>query len=383
MALKPVSVTQLNEYISRVIGTDPLLMNIGVNGEVSGPRADSRGNLYFTLVDDQSSIDCIVWHDNPDVDISALKEGLEVVVRGYVNVYKKRGTISLTIRTCELIGTGGLAQAFEEMKQKLNAEGLFDQAHKKSLPVFPRKIAVVTAATGAAVQDILKTIKSRNTVVSVYIYPSLVQGDGAAQQIAHNVDYINRTRDDIDIIIVGRGGGSAEDLWPFNEEVVARSIYASRIPVISAVGHEIDYSISDLVADVRAATPTAAAQIAVPDTSDLAAELEDLRSLMMRELKNNAAFDRIKADNIKESMRTALDSRITGYRSDMEKMKVVLESNDPGLIMKRGYSIVKDTDGKVITDAAQVSDGQELEVDLASGKLGVKTLFRKESGSVD
>ena len=304
-------------------------------------------------------------------------------MRGYVNVYKKRGTISLTVRTCELIGTGGLAQAFEEMKQKLNAEGLFDQAHKKSLPVFPRKIAVVTAATGAAVQDILKTIKSRNTVVSVYIYPSLVQGDGAAQQIAHNVDYINRTRDDIDIIIVGRGGGSAEDLWPFNEEVVARSIYASRIPVISAVGHEIDYSISDLVADVRAATPTAAAQIAVPDTSDLAAELEDLRSLMMRELKNNAAFDRIKADNIKESMRNALDSRITGYRSDMEKMKVVLESNDPGLIMKRGYSIVKDTDGKVITDAAQVSDGQELEVDLASGKLGVKTLFRKESGSVD
>lgn len=373
MALKPVSVTQLNEYIARVIGTDPLLMNIGVNGEVSGPRADGRGNLYFTLVDDQSSIDCIVWHDNPDVNPSAIKEGLEVVVRGYVNVYKKRGSISLTVRTCELIGAGGLAQAFEEMKQKLNSEGLFDPAHKKKLPTFPRKIAVVTAATGAAVQDIVKTLKSRNTVASVYIYPSQVQGDGAAEQIAHNVDYINKTRDDIDIIIVGRGGGSAEDLWPFNEEVVARSIYASRIPVISAVGHEIDYSISDLVADVRAATPTAAAQIAVPDTSELAQEIEDLKALMMRELKNNAAFDRIKADNIRESMKNALDSRVTAYRSEIDRMKVVLESNDPGLIMKRGYSIVRDADGKVVRSASDVEVGQELEVDLSEGKIGVVT----------
>ncbi|MBQ3281810.1 MAG: exodeoxyribonuclease VII large subunit [Eubacterium sp.] len=376
MALKPVSVTQLNEYISRVIGTDPLLMNIGVNGEISGIRPDRRGNLYFALVDEQSSIDCIVWHDNPDVDFDALRDGLEVVIRGYVNVYKKRGTISLTVRTCELIGTGGLAQAFEEMKQKLNAEGLFDQAHKKALPAFPRKIAVVTAATGAAVQDIIKTTKSRNTVVSLYIYPSLVQGDGAAAQIAYNIDYINRTRDDIDIIIVGRGGGSAEDLWPFNEEVVARAIYASEIPVISAVGHEIDYSISDLVADIRAATPTAAAQIAVPDTSDLAQEIEDLRNLMMRELRNNAAFARIKADNIKDSMKSSLDSRISGYRNEIDHMKLVLESNDPELIMKRGYSIVKDKEGRVVRSASAVSDGQELDVELAEGSLGVKTISK-------
>lgn len=371
MALKPVSVTQLNEYIARVIGTDPLLMNIGVNGEISGVRLDRRGNVYFALVDEQSSIDCIVWHDNTDVDFNTLKDGLEVVVRGFVNVYKKRGTISLTVRTCELIGAGGLAQAFEEMKQKLNAEGLFDQAHKKALPVFPRKIAVVTAATGAAVQDIIKTTKSRNTVVSLYIYPSLVQGSGAAEQIAYNVDLINRTRDDIDIIIVGRGGGSAEDLWPFNEEVVARAIYASKIPVISAVGHEIDYSISDLVADVRAATPTAAAQIAVPDTSDLAQEIEDLKNTMMRELKNNAAFDRIKADNIRESMKSALDAKITGYRTEIDHMKLVLESNDPELIMKRGYSVVKNKEGKVIRSSVEVTVGQDLDVDLASGRIAV------------
>ena len=382
MALKPVSVTQLNEYISRVIGTDPLLMNVGVRGEVSQVRFDSRRNCYFDLMDDTSLISCIMWSDSfAEMDFE-LKEGLEIIVRGYVSVYKKRGTISLTARNCELVGAGGLAKAFEEMKEKLNREGLFDQSHKKPLPGFPRKIAVVTAATGAAVQDIIKTVKSRNNVVSLYIYPSPVQGDGAAPQIAENIDYINSTRDDIDIIIVGRGGGSAEDLWPFNEEVVARSIYASRIPVISAVGHEIDYSISDLVADVRAATPTAAAQIAVPDTSEIAEEMDDLRSMMLRQLKNNAAFCRIKADNIKESMRNSVMNRITEMKHEAERLKIVLESNDPERIMQQGYSIVRDKDGKVVKSAESVAVGQELCVQLSEGGLMVSTLSKESSDNV-
>ena len=377
MALKPVSVTQLNEYISRVIGTDPLLMNVGVRGEISGVRFDGRGNCYFSLVDDESSVDCRIWADSIADAPFEPKDGLEVILRGFINVYKKRGTYNLNVRSCELVGAGGLAKAFEEMKQKLAAEGLFDESHKKKLPLFPRKIAVVTAATGAAVQDITKTIRSRNDLVSIYIYPSLVQGDGAAEQIAHNIDFINSTRDDIDVIIVGRGGGSAEDLWPFNEECVARSIYASRIPVISAVGHEIDYSISDLVADVRAATPTAAGQIAVPDTSELREEIDDLKGSMLRQLRNNAAYDRIKADNVRESMRSSLSARITGLRAEAERMKVVLESNDPGRIMKRGYSVVKDRSGKIVSDASFVEKGQELEVDLAKGKLAVKALSKE------
>lgn len=377
MALKPISVTQLNEYISRVIGTDPLLMNVGVQGEVSGVKFDGRGNCYFALVDDMCLVDCIIWHDNMAGLDFELKDGLEVILHGYVNVYKKRGTYNLTVRSIELVGQGGLAQAFEEMKQKLDKEGLFDQSHKKKLPFFPRKIAVVTAQTGAAVQDITKTIKMRNNIVSLYIYPSLVQGDGAAEQIAHNIDYINDTRNDIDIIIVGRGGGSAEDLWPFNEEVVARSIYASRIPVISAVGHEIDYSISDLVADVRAATPTAAGQIAVPDTSDLADEIEELRSGMLRQLKNNAAYDRIKADNLIESVRQSIRSRMESLEHETERLKLTIEYNDPGKIMKRGYSVVRNKGGKVIMDPADVSGGEELDVDLAEGRLAVKALSKE------
>lgn len=377
MALKPVSVTQLNEYISRVIGTDPLLMNVGVRGEISGVRFDGRGNCYFSLVDDESSVDCRIWADSMADAPFEPKDGLEVILRGYINVYKKRGAYNLNVRTCELVGAGGLAKAFEEMKAKLAEEGLFDESHKKKLPFFPRKIAVVTAATGAAVQDITKTIKSRNDLVSIYIYPSAVQGDGAAAQIAHNIDYINSTRDDIDVIIVGRGGGSAEDLWPFNEEVVARSIYASEIPVISAVGHEIDYSISDLVADVRAATPTAAGQIAVPDTSELAEEIEDLRRSMMRQLRNSAAFDRIKADNVLDSMRASLSARITGLRAEAERLRVVLEANDPGRIMKKGYSVVRDGSGNIVTDADLVEEGQDLTVDLAKGKLAVKTLSKE------
>lgn len=378
MALKPVTVTQLNEYISRVIGTDPLLMNVGVRGEVSGVRYDGRGNCYFGLVDDTSLIDCIIWHDNMAGIDFELKDGLEIIIRGYISVYRKRGTFNLTVRSCELVGAGGLAKAFEEMKEKLSKEGLFDQAHKKKLPFFPKKIAVVTAATGAAVQDIIKTIKSRNDIVSVYVYPSLVQGDGAAAQIARNVDYINKTRDDIDIIIVGRGGGSAEDLWPFNEEVVARSIYASRIPVISAVGHEIDYSISDLVADVRAATPTAAAQIAVPDTSELWEDLEELRRSMLRQLKNNAQYDRIKLENLKDMMRQKLIQRIDGLKHETERMKMTLEYSDPRKIMSKGYSIVRDENGKVIRDAGSVETGQDLSVELEKGKLKVKTISKEE-----
>ena len=378
MALKPITVTQLNEYIARVIGTDPLLLNVGVKGEVSGVRYDGRGNCYFSLVDDTCLIDSIVWRDNAAALGSELRDGLEIIVRGYVNVYKKRGTISLTARSIELVGAGDLAKAFEEMKNKLDREGLFDPAHKKKLPFFPRKIAVVTAATGAAVQDIIKTVKSRNNVVSLYVYPSMVQGDGAAPQIAHNIDLINATRNDIDIIIVGRGGGSAEDLWPFNEEVVARSIYASRIPVISAVGHEIDYSISDLVADVRAATPTAAAQIAVPDTGDLKEQIDDLKNSMLRQLKNNAQYDRIKADNVRDMIRQSLRSRIDGLRNETEKMKMILEYSDPRKIMEKGYSIVRDDRGRIIRRSEDVEDGEELGIELSSGKLKVKTLSTRE-----
>ena len=377
MALKPISVTQLNEYIARVIGIDPLLMNVGVQGEISGVRYDGRGNCYFSLVDDKCSIDCIAWADNIAEMGFELKEGLLVILRGYINVYKKRGSLSLTVRTCELVGAGDLAKAFEEMKMKLDREGLFDQAHKKTLPFFPEKIAVVTARTGAAVQDIIKTVKSRNDFVSLYIYPSPVQGDGAAERIAENIDYINATRDDIDIIIVGRGGGSAEDLWPFNEEIVARSIYASRIPVISAVGHEIDYSISDLVADVRAATPTAAAQIAVPDTTELAEEIEELRKSMARQLVNNAAYDRIKTDNLKDQIRQNMTGRINDLRNDIERMKMTLEYNDPRKIMKKGYSIIRDENGHVVKDADSVETGQTLTADLEKGRLKAEVVSKE------
>ena len=378
MALKPVSVTQLNEYIARVIGTDPLLMNVGVQGEVSGVRFDGRGNCYFALVDENCLVDCIMWHDTIIDSGAEIKEGQEVILRGYVNVYKKRGTYSLTVRSFELVGAGGLAKAFEEMKQKLDREGLFDAAHKKKLPFFPEKIAVVTSATGAAVQDIIKTVKSRNNFVSLYIYPSLVQGDGAAEQIAHNIDYINATRDDIDLMIVGRGGGSAEDLWPFNEEVVARSIYASKIPVISAVGHEIDFSISDLVADVRAATPTAAAQIAVPDTSELAEDIEDLKNSMYRQLKNNAQYARIKVENVFEGIRNHVTGHTAELRHEIDRMKLTLEYNNPRKIMDKGYSIVRDENGKVLRDGSSVSQGDRVAIELAHGSFDAEVLQKEQ-----
>ncbi len=243
MALKPVSVTQLNEYISRVLTTDPLLGNIRVTGEITNLKYHSTGHVYFSIADENSKINCffpVSYVKNLRIK---LYDGLKVIINGYINVYKKGGTYTLFVRSIESCGEGDLAAAFELLKKKLDAEGLFAQEHKKPIPAFPRKIGIVTSETGAALQDILKIIKGRTSLVDILIFPVLVQGPDAAADIASALDRINETFHDIDTLIVGRGGGSAEDLWPFNEECVARAIYRSRIPVISAVGHEIDFTI--------------------------------------------------------------------------------------------------------------------------------------------
>ena len=267
----------------------------------------------------------------------------------------------------EIQGTGFLSAEFERLKAKLNSEGIFDSKHKKKLPMFPAKVGVITASTGAAIRDITKTIKSRNDVCDILIFPSPVQGKGAGSEIARRIQYVNENHSDIDVLIVGRGGGSAEDLWAFNEEIVARAIFSSKIPVVSAVGHEVDFSISDLAADVRAATPTAAGQIVVPDTGDLAEKIQDIKYQLLNQLKNNVSFNILKANNILSEMRNYIRLNISEKVSQINQFKTVLEGNDPRRILKNGYAILEDSGGNVVAGIGDMVQNNCYKVTLSDG----------------
>ena len=367
MAVRPITVSQLNEYLARIVGTDPLLSSVTVRGEASGVKYHSSGHVYFALVDEQSRLNCFLPANYVRTLDFQLTDGMDVTLNGGVSVFKKGGSYSLYVRHIETAGEGSLAIAFEKMKKRLAAEGLFDPADKKDLPAFPRKIGVITASTGAAVRDILKIIRTRNDVCDVTVFPTPVQGEGAAEQIAASIDFVNENCRDIDVLIVGRGGGSAEDLWAFNEECVARSIYASRIPVISAVGHEIDWSISDLAADRRAETPTAAAQMAVPDTGELREQLEKMQMDLGQQLNNRVMYYSMMAENMARTLKDQEGARIKELGTRVESLKTVLAENDPRTSLASGYAIVEDGGGHVVTSADAVAAGKEYKVTFAEG----------------
>lgn len=367
MALRPVTVSQLNEYIARVIGTEPLLGAVVVKGEITNLKYHSTGHVYFSIMDAASKINCFLARDYAVSLPMLLSDGMEVTLTGAVNVFKKNGTYSLYVKHVEASGAGNLAIAFEQMKEKLSREGLFDSAHKKPIPRFPKKIGIITSATGAAVKDILKILEQRNNLTDVIIFPVLVQGDAAAADIAGMIDFVNENYEDIDTLIVGRGGGSADDLWAFNEEIVARSIFASRIPVISAVGHEIDFTISDMAADLRAETPTAAAQIAVPDVSQLRDKLEELREGLYIQLSNKLMYHRLYIDNLASEMKSQLNSRIDLLANTAERCRLVLEENNPSKILENGYTVLTAENGNVITSLNQLQPEDVCRITLKDG----------------
>lgn len=369
MALRPVSVTQLNEYISRVLQTDPLLGNISVVGEISNLKYHSSGHVYFSLVDETSKVGCFLPDSVRRTMQWRLADGMKVTVRGYINVFKKGGTYTLFIRSVESSGEGDLATAFLQLKDKLSQEGLFDPDHKKSICAFPKKVGIITSETGAAVQDILKIITSRTRIVDVTVFPVLVQGQEAARDIAAMIDYVNEAFDDIDTLIVGRGGGSAEDLWAFNEEAVARAIYRSRIPVISAVGHETDFTIADFAADRRAETPTAAAEMAVPDTSDMQEHLQLLKDSLLNAMKNKVNYHRLQASNQYRELEFSLRTKIDRNRNLLDRLRLVLEENHPEKILEKGYALIRDDSGSVIVSVDGITEGREYRIRLGDGTV--------------
>ena len=367
MALKPITVTQLNHYISRVLTTDPLLGNLTVTGEISNLKYHSSGHLYFSISDENSKINCFFPAQYARGLHYELGDGLAVIIHGYLNVYKKGGTYTLFIRSIEIAGEGNLAMAFQMLKEKLDAEGLFDPAHKKPIPRFPRRIGIVTSNTGAAVRDIIKIIESRTSLTDMIVFPVLVQGSEAAADIAATIDMINRDFDDIDTLIVGRGGGSMEDLWAFNEEIVARAIYRSRIPVISAVGHEIDFTIADFVADRRAETPTAAAEMAVPDIRELMQRAESWQNSLMADLKKKVSYADLRAEKMFAEMRHVLQGRVNAYRHELESCRLLLDENHPYRVLRKGYAVLEDAAGRNLASIRDLRDGQSYRLKLKDG----------------
>ena len=373
MARRPVSVYQLNQYIKRSIETDPVLRDVAVHGEISRITFQKNGYVYFDLKDERSSISCAIWSDLPDKD--KLASGKEVTVYGRLSVYDVRGTYTIAVNGFDLAGEGDLAIAFAKLKKKLAAEGLFDPAVKKPIPSFPKHVGVVTASTGAAIRDIVRIITDRNDYVDIHLFPVAVQGPQAAGEIAAAIDRADLNYPWIDVLIVGRGGGSEEDLAAFSEEIVARSIYACHIPVISAVGHESDIAISDFVADVRAATPTDAANIAVPDTHLIRDNLNRTAERMRIDLGRHLAAgeNRMQACSM-DLLGQILRDRIRMREERTEALMGRLEALDPRHTLERGYAMVRSSSGDILTGTEKMQAGDEIRLIMKDGTADAQVL---------
>lgn len=385
---------------------------VWVEGEISRMVRQASGHWYFTLKDEAAAVSCAMFKQNNSTVLFAPKDGLKVRVLGQASLYEPRGSYQLIVRKMEEAGKGSLQEQFEKLKAMLAAEGLFDPARKKALPLLPRKIGVVTSPTGAAVRDIINVLTRRFPNLGILLAPVTVQGDGAAKSIAAAIDYFN-TRNDIDLMIVGRGGGSMEDLWAFNEEIVARAIAASEIPVISAVGHEIDFTISDFVADVRAPTPSAAAELAVPVKAELETRIARLaarlggslqnRALVLREripgfrpamaqalratlrqrqqrvdeaalrltheLKNSVSVQRQRLPGLQQTMRHRLESAVAERKQNLRRLDVQLRALSPLAVLDRGYSLTETAGGTVVRDISMLAEGDLLKTRFAKGTV--------------
>ena len=373
--MKPVTVSQVNEYIAKKLRDDLNLRGLAVEGEISG-LSRSGPHFYLTLKDASSQIRCAIWGQNASrIDMSLVENGKKIVAVCDISPYPKNGTYSLSIRYVEALGEGDLAAEFNRIKEKLEKEGLFDKKYKKPIPEFPYRVGVVTSATGAAIEDIRKIITSKNDFTDILIFPTTVQGIGAVNSICENIraaNSLNRNGIKIDTLIVGRGGGSPEDLAAFNDEEVARAIFASEIPVISAVGHEIDFSISDFVADVRAETPTAAADMAVMDTYKLKEDIERSTTILHMSIEQKLAAERRVLDSASALLYANIRSKISEASNAVEKAVIMLRENDPRRVFAKGYAAVTDRNGKIVPNVSGISIGEEYDIVMSDGSFSAK-----------
>lgn len=389
--MKTLTVTAVNSYIKAVLGTDSNLTDISVEGELSNFKQHSSGHCYFTLKDSGGVLKCVMFRSSAQRLKFMPENGMKVEVRGSISVYERDGVYQLYAESMKQGGIGNLYEIFERTKKKLEAEGLFDRAYKKAIPFLPSVVGVITSPTGAVFSDIKNVIYRRFPTMRLRLFPAAVQGEEAVPSIVRNLAFINEHRL-CDVIILARGGGSIEDLWAFNEEAVARAVFASGLPVISAVGHETDYTVADFAADLRAPTPSAAAELAVPVLADVRSSLEllkgrlagvprrslDIKRKELLRVKENVFFKRPGEivrnkrqywDELSEKLAGAMKERMKSARHRLQVLETGFNALSPYKVLERGYSLVRDQEGRIVTDGSCLKSGEIFEVTGVGGSF--------------
>ena len=395
MEIKPITVQELNKYIKQKIDGDEFLNNVYVKGEISNFKLHYTGHMYFTLKDENSLIKCIMFKSYTSYLQFMPKDGMKVIILGSVSVFERDGVYQIYCKAMKEDGIGSLYEEYQKLKTKLEKEGLFDDLHKKKIPLFPKTIGVITSSTGAVIRDIINVSTRRNPNVHIRLLPVPVQGPGAAEQIATAIKKMNE-ESLADVIIIGRGGGSLEDLWPFNEEIVARAIYDSELPIISAVGHETDFTIADFVADLRAPTPSAAAELAVPNIDDVKYTIMTYqnrykiglkRKVELMKLRYEKCMTRrvfkeplqkinekaITLDMLVKSIQGNTNNKIIKAKSEFAKLISKLDALSPLKTLARGY-IIAEKNNKLITKTSDVEINDVLDLKLYDGNLKAKVI---------
>lgn len=404
MTGQALTVSELNEYARKLLAGDPLLRNIEVSGEISGYKHHYSGHRYFVLKDASARVQCVMFRqDAMGLDFTPA-DGMKVTLRASASIFVRDGSYQLYVTSMRKSGLGDLYARFEQLKARLAAEGLFDPARKREIPIHPRKIGIVTSQTGAAIRDMIRVARRRNPNVGIIVAPCAVQGAAAVPEIVQAIKHLN-ANGECDVLLVGRGGGSIEDLWAFNEEAVARAIAQSKIPVISCIGHEIDFTIADFVADLRAPTPSVAAELAVPVLDELSASLESLRvrlsqALIRGQQVRRAELNRLRFSsvfenpdrillknsrdallNMSEQAERAILKRMDNAWQRLNLAEAMLRTLNPSGVVERGYAIVRKS-GRILTDACDLSVGDSLELVMAGGTAGASVTDVK-AGNID
>lgn len=396
MQYNPITVTDLNKYIKGRIDNDEMLNNVLVKGEISNFKNHYTGHMYFTLKDENSLIKCVMFKTYTTHLSFMPKDGMKVIVLGGVSVFERDGVYQIYAKAMKEDGLGNLYVAYEELKNKLSNEGLFDEKYKKPIPFMPKTIGVLTSNTGAVIRDIINVSTRRNPNVNIRLYPVPVQGSGAGEKIAEGIEFMNKNKL-ADVLIIGRGGGSIEDLWPFNEEVVARAIFNSKIPIISAVGHETDFTIADFVADLRAPTPSAAAELAVANIDDVRENLRaynnrykvslkkkiELMKMSYEKCMTRQAFKNptqkineqyMLIDMKVKSLQNSILLKIKEDKTKFVKEVAKLDALSPLKTLTRGYSRISKQDGRIAKEVRDLSQGEKVSIRLSDGKVDAQVL---------